>query len=148
MKLDDALSGVTRLGIDTAPFIYFLERNPTYVDRVRDVFQRITKGHIVGVSSVVTLAEVLVRPKQLGNAILAHQYQRLLLRSRHFSLQVIDATSAERAAALRGRYAIRLPDAFQIAAAIQSGCTAFLTNDRQLQCVTDLRVIVLDDLTQ
>jgi len=29
MKVVDALAGVVRLGIDTAPFIYFIERHPT-----------------------------------------------------------------------------------------------------------------------
>lgn len=147
MKLDEALIGVARLGIDTAPFIYFLERNPIYVDRVRDIFKRITQGRMIGISSVVTLAEVLVQPKQAGNSTLVQQYQRLLLRSRHFSLRAIDAISAEQAADLRSRYGIRIPDAFQIAAAIQSGCTAFLTNDARLTRVTDLTVLVLDDLS-
>jgi len=41
---------------------------------------------------------------------------------------------------------LHLPDAFQIAVAIREGCEAFLTNDRRLTRVTDLRVLVLDDL--
>jgi len=38
MKLDDALAGVDRLGLDTPPFIYLIERNPTYLNLVREVF--------------------------------------------------------------------------------------------------------------
>ncbi len=147
MKLDDALTHVILLGIDTAPFIYFLERHPVYVDRVRAIFKRIAQGDMLGISSVVTLAEVLVRPKQAGNPAFAQHYQRLLLHSRHFSLRMIDTDSAERAADLRARYGIRIPGAFQIATALQNGCTAFLTNDGRLKRVTDLTVLVLDDLT-
>ncbi|HEX8180785.1 MAG TPA: hypothetical protein VF525_14645 [Pyrinomonadaceae bacterium] len=38
------------------------------------------------------------------------------------------------------------PDALQIATALQAGCEAFLTNDAARQRVTDLRVLVLDQL--
>lgn len=31
MRLDEALQGILRLGIDTAPFIYFVERHPDYL---------------------------------------------------------------------------------------------------------------------
>lgn len=59
---------------------------------------------------------------------------------------VINAAIAERAAALRVRYRLRTPDALQVAAALAHGCEAFLTNDRDLARVTDLRMIILDDL--
>ena len=41
---------------------------------------------------------------------------------------------------------MRLPDALQLAVAIEQGCEAFLTNDRRLARLTELRVLVLDDL--
>jgi predicted nucleic acid-binding protein len=53
---------------------------------------------------------------------------------------------AERAAELRASYGMRLPDALQIAAALGERCDAFLTNDRRLARVTEIRVLVLDDL--
>jgi predicted nucleic acid-binding protein len=53
---------------------------------------------------------------------------------------------AERAAELRARYRIKLPDAIQLAAAISEGWEAFLTNDRRLAQVVEIRVLVLDDL--
>jgi len=47
---------------------------------------------------------------------------------------------------LRARYSLRTPDALQLAAALSVGCEAFLTNDHDLERVTDLRVRVLDNL--
>jgi hypothetical protein len=40
MQLDEVLAGITALGFDTAPFIYLVERHPTYVDIVREVVRR------------------------------------------------------------------------------------------------------------
>ncbi len=65
MKLDDALVGVDRLGLDTPPFIYLI---------------------------------------------------------------------------------VRTPDALQVATALAAGCAALLTNDARLQRVTELRVLVLDEI--
>jgi len=146
IALDNAFSDVDRLGLDTPPFIYLIERNPTHVDLVREVFRRITVGTFTAHSSVITLTEVLVQPRRVGNEALARRYRRFLLRSRNFSLDPITADIAEQAADLRARYGLRTPDALQIASALAAGCTAFLTNDMRLQRVSELRVLVLDEL--
>ena len=41
---------------------------------------------------------------------------------------------------------MRLPDALQLAVALQEGCEAFLTNDPRLKRVAEPRVLVLDEL--
>jgi predicted nucleic acid-binding protein len=145
-RIDDALAGVARLGLDTAPFIYFVERNPRYVDRVRQIVRRIATGSIAGYTSVITLTEVLAQPLRLGNTTLAQRYRRFLTRSQHLSLVSIDLATATRAAELRARYGLRTPDALQVAAALGTGCAALLTNDAGLQRVTELRVLTLDEL--
>jgi predicted nucleic acid-binding protein len=145
-RLDDALAGVAVLGLDTAPFIYLIERNPTYLALVRAVFHRINAGSLFGHSSVITLTEVLAQPLRLGNTELAQRYRRFLTSSRNLALDPISAGIAEQAADLRARYRLRTPDALQIATALSAGCTAFLTNDAQLQRVQELSVMVLDGL--
>lgn len=52
---------------------------------------------------------------------------------------------AKRAIQLRAGYNLRVPDALQVSAALESGATLFVTNDRRLQKVTDISVLVLDD---
>jgi predicted nucleic acid-binding protein len=145
-KIDDALAGVTRLGIDTSPFIYFVERYPVYVDRVREIFRRIDAGAVAGYTSMLTVTEVLTQPKREGKRQVEADYRAMLYQSRHLDLLSIDATVAEQAADLRAAYRLRTPDALQVAAALAAGCEAFLTNDAALQRVTELRVLVLDEL--
>jgi len=57
----------------------------------------------------------------------------------------IDTMLARSATGLRARYDIRVPDALQIAAALEAGATLFVTNDQRLAKVQDIRVLVLDD---
>ena len=51
MKISDAFNGISKLAIDTAPIIYFVEKHPDYLQKVRYVFQRIDIGQIVAVSA-------------------------------------------------------------------------------------------------
>jgi predicted nucleic acid-binding protein len=143
---DDALEGVVKLGIDTAPLIYFVEAHPACDIAITQVFRRIQSGEITGMTSVITLVEVLTQPLRKGKPELQEQYRSLLSGSAHFELVVIDAAIAEQAAMLRARYGLRTPDALQIATAISTNCQAFLTNDSHLRRVTELRVITMEDL--
>ncbi len=46
---------------------------------------------------------------------------------------------------MRVKYNIRVPDALQVSAALESGATLFITNDHPLRKVTELSVLILDD---
>ncbi|MEP7336274.1 MAG: PIN domain-containing protein [Acidobacteriota bacterium] len=74
------------------------------------------------------------------------EYRELLLRGLNFTTLAVSAAIAERAAELRARYRLRTPDALQIATALEADCEAFLSNDTGLRRVTELRVLLLDDL--
>ncbi len=39
-KLDEVMRGIPRLGVDTAPWIYFVERHPDHVDVMREIIRR------------------------------------------------------------------------------------------------------------
>ena len=144
-KLTDLLQGVTRLGFDTAPLIYFVERHPAYIVLVREVFQQVDNGTIEGITGMISFAEVLVVPKRGNDKAMEEAYRDVLFNSHNFSTLPIDAGTADHAADIRSRYKVKLPDALQVATALEAGCEAFLTNDEALQAITDLRIIVLKD---
>jgi len=146
LKISDALKGIRRICFDTAPFIYFVERHATYLDLVRPIFQMIDKGQLLSFSSSITLTEVLTQPIKVGNAALTTAYRDILIKGHNFTLVPVDTDVAERAAELRARYQLKTPDALQVAVALHAGCDGFLTNDLGLKRVTEVRVLVLDEL--
>jgi predicted nucleic acid-binding protein len=146
VKISDVLEGVQRLYTETAPLIYYVEENPTYVAKMDAIIEAIEDRPIEAVSSVITLTEVLTRPVKLGNARLEREYRDILLHSGGFRLLTITARIAESAAALRARYNLRTPDALHVAASIDARCDAFLTNDTGIKRVTEITVLVLDEL--
>ncbi len=113
---------------------------------VLEVARLLDAGKIEGVASTITLTEVFSQPTRLARNDLVDAYRTLLEQHAHLRLVPIDANVAFRAAELRGRYGLRTPDALQVAASLESGCDAFLTNDRELGRVQEIRVLFVTDL--
>lgn len=140
------LSGVRRLGCDTAPLIYLMESHADFGPPMVEVARRVDEGVFELVCSTITLTEVLTRPMRVGREDLVDAYRALLEHHGHVALVDIDPEVAVRAAELRARHSLRTPDALQIAAAIHAGCDAFLTNDRDLARVDEIAVVLVSDL--
>lgn len=49
MKVADAIQGIRQLGFDTAPLIYFIEKNSTHADVIRYIMQQVDTGRSLGV---------------------------------------------------------------------------------------------------
>jgi predicted nucleic acid-binding protein len=146
VKIAIALQGVSRLFLDTAPVIYYVESHPTYAARVDDIFDRIDAGTIYGATSPITLAECLVPPIRQGLAQAQQDFTDLLVSGNNITFLSLDDACGRRAADLRARYNLGLLDALQVAAALAGGCDALLTNDLAFRRVQELPILVLDDL--
>jgi predicted nucleic acid-binding protein len=146
VKIADALRGVSQLAFDTAPLVYFMENNPTYIVRMRSIMKQVASGHPVGTASFLVLAEVLVQPIRTNNKALVQQYESVLVKSSDFQLVPIGEAVSRKAAELRATYNLKTPDALHVASAITSGCDSFLTNDTGIKRVTEITVLILDEL--
>lgn len=134
------------VGLDTAPLIYFIEQNTRYLKLVRAFFQAMSRDEFQVVTSTLTLTEVLVHPLRAGNVELAGQYRDILFDQENLITLPVSPEIAEVAAQLRAAQNLRTPDAIQIATAIQGGASFFLTNDARLSSISDLEILVLDEL--
>jgi len=130
--------------LDTALFIYYIEANEAFLPLVAPIFEDVAAGRREVVTSSLTLLEVLVVPYRAGNLALASRYEAYLSGSRGVRLVDIDRSHLRTAAQLRALHpGVRTPDALQLAAALSAGCSAFLTNDRELPAVPGLKVLKL-----
>jgi predicted nucleic acid-binding protein len=133
------------IGLDTAPFIYYIEEVAPYADLLDSVFNLVENHAVRSVTSAVTWAEILAKPFADKNFSLADEIKFTLKSFASLSVVTIDEKLAEAAALIRVRYTLRLPDALQIAAALQAEATLFLTNDKRVKKVDAIDVIVLSD---
>ncbi len=134
------------IALDTAIFIYHFEAHPRYLSLTTAALSGVAQGERQGVTSVITLMELTVRPHQLERPAVAQHYEALLSHFPHLTMVDVDRAVARRAAELRARYRVRPADALQVAASLVHDATAFLTNDRRLARLQSLiDVILLDD---
>lgn len=147
MGLVEELQGL-RVCIDTAPFIYFIEKNIKYHGLLRPVFAGIDSGRIIALTSTITLLEVLVLPLRIKNKDLAERYRELLLYADGLTTYEILHEVSDMASKLRAKYSIRTPDAIQIAVGLIYGADVFLTNDSDLKKIFDIKVLILEDFLE
>jgi len=140
----DSLRGQL-VGLDTSPFIFFIEEHPDYLPIVLPLFQAIYSGQVQAVTSTITLVEVLVHPLRQGNTKVSQQYRTILTQAQGINMLAITPDIAETAARLRADFNLRTPDAIQVAAALKAGATTFITNDRGLVRLPDMRMVLLAD---
>jgi len=107
-----SLGEAKRIFLDTAPLIYFVERDEVYWDAILEVFTRIDSGEAQVVTSPVSLAECLVLPFRKGNFELVEMFTDLIVNGENTQFVTIDQEISLRAAELRGRYNLSLADAF------------------------------------
>jgi predicted nucleic acid-binding protein len=89
--------------------------------------------------------EIAVKPLQLRRPDVAAEYEILLANYPNLVIAALDRPAARRAAELRAEYRLRPADVPQVAACLEQGATAFLSNDRELRRITDLQVWMLED---
>ncbi len=146
MKISDALRNIQILYVETAPLIYFVEKYPAYIDRMHSIFQHVSSGAIEILTSTITLTETLTKPLKETDSDLENTYRSLFLNTRHIRLISINPSIAYRAAQLRALYALKTPDALQVACALESNCKAFLTNDAGIKRVQEIEILMIDEL--
>ena len=136
------------IGIDTMVFIYHLEDHPDYSHVTERIFEAIENGKYHAVTSVVTLLEILIKPKRDRNLSVAKDYKDLLLTFPHLKIFDLDVKISDIASDFRAKYGIKTPDAIQIATTIYGGSKSFITNDESLKKVAEVNVLLLDDLVK
>lgn len=135
----------TVIGVDTAAFIYLWEQHPRYAALAQTLFRHLKTPQARGVTSIITLIESCVLPQRQGRLDLVRTYERALLYSQQVRTVPVDTALARQAIAIRSQYDLRIPDALQLAAAIDAGATAFVTNDRRLTKVAGLHFFLFDN---
>jgi predicted nucleic acid-binding protein len=148
-RLTARLTSFATVGLDTAVFIYHFEENPAYIPLTQALLALIENGDVKGVTSTITLLEILVKPLALGRQEVARKYEALLVNFPNLAVVDLDRDVIRQAARLRAEYHIRPPDALQAGACLHYGAQAFITNDERLKRLGDeLEVVMLDDFIE
>jgi len=131
--------------LDTNAYIYFLEGREPYVFFLIPLLQRVQRGEANLIVSVITEAELLVRPQREGDLEAIERIGDLLSEDGIYVVGV-DRRIARRTASLRAEKRLRLADAIIVATAIETECEAIVGNDGDWRRLNEIPFVCLDDL--
>jgi len=130
-ELRRRLTGLRLVALDTMVFAYHLADHPRYSALTTVVLEAVESGQMAGVTTTVTLAEILTAPAKTGDRRALQDYELYLTRFPNLRIMPLDVALARETALVRGETGLRTPDAIQVAAARLAGADAIVTNDRR-----------------
>ncbi len=127
---------------DSAILIYFLDHIGSLQVRAANRLAALRAcGDRVAVSDLIRM-ECRVLPVRLGDATRLGLFDSFFAQPDVQKVPLTDAVY-DRATAIRARNGFKTVDSINLAAAVENGCSGFLTNDVQLSRCTDISVEIL-----
>ena len=131
----------TRLYLDANVFIYAIEGNADISNPLRELFDLFRSRRGIGITSELTLAEVLPR----AGGVQRRSYLDLILWSRIFDLHPVGRDILIETAEYRRTARMpKLPDAIHVVTAIRAGCRTILSADSRLRLLEGYAAFVPD----
>ncbi len=121
-----------KIGLDTAPLIYYLNRQEPYFAFCLELLRRIESGKLRAAVSVVTEMELLATHAVQSNRQSVNDVEELFRRVNNLVVLDVDRTIARRAAELRADTRIKGLDALIVATALTQGCRHVIGNDGEV----------------
>ena len=134
------------VGLDTMVFIYHFEENQLYSPLTFSIFESLEKGNFKGITSILTLLEILVKPKKENNSLLTERYKLLFETFPNLQVKTLNENIVDIASGLRAGYNINTPDTIQIATCLEAKADIFITNDATLKKITEIKVLLLSEM--
>lgn len=137
------LKQIKKVALDTNIFIYYYHQYPEFIAFADKVFTLLVENKLKAVTSLITLTELLSlqapddKIKDLEDSFLS---------TPNLSIIPFDQKIAEDAARIRRVYGFRLPDAIQLASALEAQAQAFITNDQNLQKFKKIKVLLISQI--
>jgi len=145
-RLQDFIKNHPLIGLDSSIFIYHFEDHPRYSPLTEIIFNALERGANKGITSYLTLMEILAKPKAEGLLHVVRDYEYYLTTFPNLTFYEIGLEAAQKASDLRAEERLKAPDAIQLATAMLYGATGFLTNDKVFERVKGIDILLLDKL--
>lgn len=130
-----------RLYIDTNILIYVVEGTQPFGSQLTCLLDALDDGTVRGVTSELTIAEVMVKPLASKQQLYIQEYQRLLSNDSLLELRPVDRAVLERSASLRADLGGKLVDGVHVATADLADCKFFLSQDAKIKVPPGIALI-------
>lgn len=134
----------SKIFLDTAPIIYYLQENDSYFNTLQNYFEKHINSEFI--TSTITLTEYVTYPYSNNRQDLVNNFYDFIS---VMDIKVFDVILLllKKAARIRSEYKFfKTMDSIQLSTALISDCDMFLTNDKQLKQFSKLKILTVEDL--
>jgi uncharacterized protein len=128
--------------LDTCIVIYIIQQPAGFGPRATKRLAAALHAGDKLVVSDLTRLECRAKPLAAGDAVQLNDFDQFFTTEVE-PIVLLTTAVCDRATLIRGQYRFQTPDSIHLAAAVESGCQVFLTNDLRLARFTALTVEVL-----
>ena len=133
--------------IDTNVFIYFLDTDTPFFPVSALFFRAVASGNIIGHTGDAVIAETLVKPYKMGDAVVISKFKDFFYKKDFLSIHTHDSRMFDLASQISAQQSMKLVDSLHLATAIKSGCQYLITGDAGFKSVGGVQIIQLKDCT-
>lgn len=123
---------MSRVYWDSMIFIYLLEANPDFGERVQHMHQSMLRRGDVLCTSVFTIGEVLTGPRKRNDLAVIRELKKFF-GGKEVEILPFGLEAADRYSVIRAETRVSQADGIHLATAAASGVDLFITNDDKLQ---------------
>ncbi len=134
----------SKVFLDTTPIIYLLDADINYGEKTSRLLSSLAAQGNHFVSSVITCTEYLVVPYRTNNHLAIDAFWEFV-NDCSIDLYSVTKETSIKAAKIRAEYGFKTMDSLQLAVASLTGCSMFLTNDKQLRQYRDVKCITVEE---
>ncbi|MBU1130435.1 PIN domain-containing protein [Patescibacteria group bacterium] len=132
------------VALDSNIFIYQFSQHPDFFIFSNYIFVALEKNKLQAVTSIISYIEIISQSTIEGNQYSINLYKRIFQQYPNLKVHTADFQIADKTAELRRKYSIKTPDAIQLATAIISNVDLFISNDKNLKKVEEIKTINFD----
>lgn len=144
--MNSRLAGAHKLYVDANIIIYFVEGDEAHQKMADALFEYAEANGIALITSEIAVGECLYGARKRERTESVLQFETLFDEVGIFHLVPVEMDIVKRTAQVGARHRFKLVDAIHVASAMETGCDAFITNDKAIRSTPDLTVVQLSEL--
>jgi len=148
IKLREFLKKYSVIGLDSQIFISHFGNNPLFKPLTMTLFNLMEQGEIIGVTSILSILEIIVKPKEKEESHLVTEYKFLLTTFPNLVVGGVDEDVVDLAASLKAKYSLDTTVAIQLATAKLYDANCFMTNNQNLIKIEEIKVIITSNILE
>ena len=136
------------LYLDSNILIQLVEGQANQFEGLQAVVDALDSRKVLGVTSELTIAEVMVKPLASPISLYRREYEAILSANSELRVAPVSRPILIRSAELRAELGGKLADGIHVSTAELEGCAQFLTEDRRVKLPSGLTILRLAELPE